>query len=81
MSKQIPQELSEYLTYDPPSGALTWIRKTGTKVVIGGLAGGVSTRGYLVTKFNGSQYFNHRIAWFLHTGEQPPDQIDRKSVV
>jgi hypothetical protein len=74
--KPMPQGMGEYLAYDAIEGKLTWIQKSAGSVAIGDLAGCVNNSGYLVTGFNGRLYRNHRIAWFLHTGEQPPDQID-----
>ena len=76
MRKLIPEEIKEYLSYDPETGVLTWIKRSGARGTIGTEARHLEGKGYMQTQFQRVLYKNHRIAWFLYTGEQPPDQID-----
>lgn len=39
-------------------------------------AGAVNIQGYIHIGFDGKYYRAHRIAWFLHYGEQPPIILD-----
>lgn len=75
MELPIPSDIGEYLRYEPHTGDLFWIKKTSPhsrRVKVGSRAGSVSSQGYIQLKFRGSMYKAHRIAWYLHTGEQPP---------
>jgi hypothetical protein len=76
MPKEIPAEIAEYLHYDPASGHLTWTKVTHPKIKVGSRAGCINTQGYRVVRFNGNAYYAHRIAWFMHYGEQPPEHLD-----
>jgi hypothetical protein len=68
----IPSDIGEYLSYDPETGKLTWIKSKGT-VKAGSEAGTLQARGYLVISFKRVKYALHRIVWFLHYGEDPGD--------
>lgn len=73
------ERAAELLDYDPESGILTWIAKpsvTAHSVKVGAGAGSLSKDGYLRIRIDGKKYQAHRLAWLLHTGEFPPDQID-----
>jgi hypothetical protein len=67
--------ISELLTFDPLSGALTW-RVTRTNVKAGTVARNVSTHGYLTVRIDGRRYPVHRVAWLLFYGTAPVGQID-----
>jgi hypothetical protein len=59
--------IEELLAYDPSLGAITWIKSHANAV-----AGCLDSRnGYWRIKVNGRLYAAHRIAWYLHTGEDP----------
>lgn len=82
------QRLKELLDYNPETGELlwkpralshfsdeghwkTWNTRFGSTV-----AGGIYANGYRAVSFSGMRYYAHRIAWAMHTGEWPSDQID-----
>jgi hypothetical protein len=80
---KIPFELaSEFLSYNPETGILTW-KKDNLRVKAGSVAGFVHTgRGakkYVVIKIKGKAYKAHRLAWLLTYGDLPPDQIDHEN--
>ena len=65
-----------YISYDPVSGEITWIKSTSNAVKIGSMSGkSVNSDGYRLICFFGVFYKVHRLAWFL-TFEKWPDQID-----
>lgn len=73
----IPEDIGEYLSYDPQTGALTWLVYRAAGVGAGHLAGSLHYVGkFRTVSFKGRRYLAHRIAWFLMTGEQPPALID-----
>ena len=73
----IPEEIKEYLSYDELTGDLTWIKRAGSRGTVGDIAGCVDNAyNYTLIRFKKVLYRSHRIAWFLKTGEQPPDEID-----
>lgn len=76
MTVPIPEVARHFLGYDAESGAMTWIRRPGNRRRIGSAAGRRNRLGYLNIGLLGKPYQAHRIAWFLMTGEQPPDVID-----
>ena len=82
MSKQIrpiPQNIGEYLKYDPSTDTLIWIKRPGKRVHVGDVAGSFNkTYKHNEVRFRGELYLAHRVIWFLKTGEQPPDTIDNK---
>ncbi len=55
------------LVYNPETGEVT--RQ-------GRVCGALQKTGYLRTSYNNKLYMNHRIAWYLQTGEWPKNQID-----
>lgn len=56
--------------YNPLTGA--FIRRS-----TGGEAGWFcASNGYRMVSINGLHYLVHRLAWYIHTGEQPPEYID-----
>lgn len=70
--------VSSLLSYDKHGGTLTWLVSRG-KAACGSIAGvNWTTQGkwYRVVTIDGRQYFAHRIAWLLHTGEWPKHNID-----
>ena len=75
----IPSDIVEYLRYEPDTGHLYWKvdRSSGTKA--GDRAGCVGVKGYRFVTFKGKTYYAHRVAWFLHYGEQAPDPIDHEN--
>lgn len=74
----IPADIGEYLRYEPDTGFLFWVKKTSpnSNAKAGDRAGSLKDRGYRQIKFKGKLYGEHRIAWFLHYGEQPGVTLD-----
>ena len=76
-TKRIPEDIREYLNYEPNTGSLVWrvYRSGGAKA--GDEAGYRGETGVKIS-FRKEYYLAHRIAWFLFYGEQPPEMIDHK---
>ena len=77
--KPIPEDIREYLEYNENTGDLIWIKKPSSKVCIGDKAGTKHSKGYIHIAFKGKKHLIHRVAWFLYTSEQPPDNVDHKN--
>lgn len=72
--------LREYLSYDPKTGIVRWIKWRGSRTVIGAQAGTPKKPGdYLIFQIDGVLYRAHRVAWAMHYGVWPPDEIDHKN--
>jgi hypothetical protein len=70
-------KLKEYLHYEPGTGIFRWIKKPKcSRVILGGVAGTVQTKGY--RNINLLTYANkaHRLAWLYVYGEWPILQLD-----
>ena len=72
------EEIQKQLEYCPQTGDLTWL-VTRHRITSGDVAGYVNSIGYRVVRLFGSPYLAHRLAWYLHYGEQPGeiDHINR----
>jgi hypothetical protein len=68
----IPEDIGDYLDYDPESGELKWKVSLSNSAKIGNIAGCDNGHGYLRFRFKGLFYFVHRVAYFLQTGQQIP---------
>lgn len=69
MAKLIPENIGAAFTYHPLTGRIY--------NQLGHVCSSKVTRGdYLKLSFAGKDYVQHRVAWFLYYGEQPPEQID-----
>ena len=76
-SNPIPSDIGEYLAYDPLTGVVSWVVDQGWWAKKGKPVGSVKwnkakTYCQLTMRFRQKYYKLHRIAYFLHTGEQPP---------
>lgn len=73
--KPFPPDLAEWWSYDPETGVISWrkVRKTLRKSICVGrpVFTVVRRSGYTYISFRTSWYALHRVAWFLHTGEDP----------
>jgi hypothetical protein len=65
------------ISYDPSTGALTWV--AGLRR--GQTAGCLKNDGYRRVTIGGVNYAEHRLIWFLMTGEWPELQIDHRNGV
>ena len=75
--KDIPQEISEYISYNYDTGELSVKKRNGSsKLKVGHIYNGKDKNGYIIVEFNHKAYKAHRIAYFLHYGKQPGKLID-----
>lgn len=73
---KIPEEVREAFSYDPLTGDITRLVDRG-KAKAGQVLNTKHNSGYLCVRWGaGRIILLHRLAWFLHTGEQPPVKID-----
>lgn len=68
-------ELKLLFSYDPDTGAIHWIAK-GKGMIKKKAAGTLLHSGYLGICVGPKRWQAHRIAWALHHGAWPKDQID-----
>ena len=73
--KLIPAVAAERLITGGPTG-LIWGNPVARRLKPGDAAGSLYNHGYYLTGVNGVLLLNHRIVWFLETGEQPPEFLD-----
>lgn len=71
-------EIDDYLEYEPESGYFFW-RVARGRVAAGSIAGRRCDDGRIIIKLGAKNYLAHRLAWFLQTGEWPPDEIDHEN--
>ena len=68
--------LRQVLSYDPETGALSWLVDPGNKLSAGALAGRIKN-GYIQVRLGSHNLYAHRVAWYLHHGTDPgPLMID-----
>lgn len=68
--------IKQLLRYDPDSGKLYWLQDR-RRHRAGSEAGSLHKRsGYMRVEIAGMGMSAHRVAWFLHYGSWPKDQID-----
>jgi hypothetical protein len=68
--------LLEVLHYDPLSGVFTWRVRRGGSAIIGSVAGGLNSDGYLQIKIDRVLYKAHRLAWFYVKGVMPGVDVE-----
>jgi HNH endonuclease len=68
-----PTIINEVIEYDPDTGMFRWKVRTGKRCKPGWFAGNLGAVGYLRIKVGGELWFAHRLAWFLTTGQMPPE--------
>jgi hypothetical protein len=69
------ETFAEWLSYNPDTGELTWIKgKRGLSA--GTKAGRLERTGYVRVMFERRQHLAHRVAWLLMTGSWPEFTID-----
>ena len=69
---------NEYLQYNPETGDIIWIqiKAKAYRIKVGQIAGSIDSHGYLQIQFQGKKYKAHRVAWYLHYGVWPTNEID-----
>ena len=75
--KSLPpaDDLREAFQYSPETGEILNKFRRG-KATAGTTAGSKRKDGYIQILFNYKRYLAHRVAWKMHTGEEPPVHID-----
>lgn len=78
MKHLIPDDIKDYLAYDPVSGIFTRLKSTYRKGKQHdfGVCGELNARGYRYIGFNNARYAAHRRAYWWCTGEQDDNDID-----
>jgi hypothetical protein len=71
------------LDYDSETGILTWKYRENAKPdwntrYAGKKTGSINGQGYQIITINRSQYYAHRLAWLIQTGEWPQFEIDHE---
>lgn len=69
------ERLRELIDYDSATGDFTHIVARGP-CKAGSKAGCLNGLGYVRVCVDGVDYSGHRLAWFYHHGEWPPEQVD-----
>lgn len=75
--KITPSELHMFLKYEPETGVLTWVPRTGkwssrwNSRYAGKQAGYMDAHGYRAVKLLDRAYLAHRVAWAMTHGEWP----------
>ena len=80
--------LDRLFSYDPKSGVISRIFKTGRNVLLGPIIPTPQRKANGDKKYfqitirdeNGKdqKYYYHRVAWKIYTGEEPPDKLDHR---
>ncbi len=65
----------ELLDYDHATGEFRWRVRRGRQAA-GAIAGTPHNHGYWGIRMLGQSHLAHRLAWFMHYGEWPSDQLD-----
>jgi hypothetical protein len=77
VTKPIPEEIREYIDYNPETGECVWKKKSSPSAKAGDSVGSTHAKGYIRVRFRRTDYLAHRVAWYLHHWEDPGDkQVD-----
>ncbi len=68
--------LKTLLSYDPSTGAFTWLVNRGNLKNAGSIAGSLNRGGYAQLQISGKCYRLHRLAWFYVHGVFPDGDLD-----
>lgn len=73
--------LRDFFAYDPQTGVLSWRKRPHARSLrqAGDPAGTLLGSGYVQVNLKGVFMLVHRIAWKLHTGCEPPLEIDHEN--
>jgi hypothetical protein len=82
INDKLVSDMKQYLSYDENTGFFKWIKKSGPRSVIGGIAGTHTSGGYLSIYFKGVSYKAQRMAWAFIHGSCPTDkEIDHINTI
>lgn len=70
------EDLVSVLAYCSSSGEFRWKIKPNSNMFAGDVAGHTDYQGYRAIRYGRILYRAHRLAWLLHHGSWPKDQID-----
>ena len=74
--KVLDESLLSLYRYDPNTGVIFRNKRMGNHQADSPCNAITSNGKYYKTTYQGTQVLLHRLAWFLHYKEQPPDVID-----
>jgi hypothetical protein len=69
------EEACEWFSYDPQTGDIKWIKRSSNRCK-SSCAGSMNALGYVNIKLRGDNFYAHRIAWLLMTGQWPSTHVD-----
>lgn len=70
------ERLKEVVNYDPETGIFTWKIKLNNNLVVGSIAGTLTTRRHIRLTIDGNHCQAHRLAWLYVYGEWPEGDVD-----
>jgi hypothetical protein len=70
------QRLRELLHYDPDTGVFTWQIAPNKRIVVGAIAGTMTSDNYIAIRIEKVSYLAHRLAWLYAHGRWPVGFID-----
>lgn len=71
-----PDEIKEYIGYDAATGKFFWLKRRGTRGVVGSEIKRKNPGGYAEIYFGRKSYLAHRVAWWLSYGFEPDGEVD-----
>lgn len=71
--------LKTVLSYDPETGAFTWLVNASKRAKAGYVAGTTNAAGYVQIQYRTHIYYAHVLAWAFSTGRWPKVLVDHKS--
>lgn len=76
MSELTAERLREVISYDPSTGAFHWLKNRKGGMKAGMRAGNLKSTGYRKINIDGSEYYEHRLAFLYATGQSPLKHVD-----
>lgn len=66
------------LDYNPDTGEFRWKINRPPRGKAGEIAGSINANGYRKMGIRQREYYAHRLAWLIMTGEWPPAEVDHR---
>lgn len=78
-TNKFPSDIKDYLSYNPLTGNIRWIKKASRNTIIGSIAGTKNIDGRTAIVIHSVRLMSHRIGFFLYHGWCPDilDHINR----
>ena len=70
------EQARQAFSYDPSTGIITRLVASSNRATIGPVCGRDNGDGYGRVSFMGQRVYLHRLAWLLHYGNWPSNQVD-----